>query len=50
LPTIALSLRYSVMVASRTDRALYYVRASDLAIDDADRLHLERAAIGGVVR
>ncbi|MFG1797625.1 glycosyltransferase family 2 protein [Nocardia sp. NPDC049149] len=50
LPTIALTLRYSVMVARRTDRALYYVRASDLAIDDADRLHLERATIGGGVR
>ncbi|WP_069162523.1 glycosyltransferase [Nocardia altamirensis] len=50
LPTIALTLHYSVMVARRTDRALYYVRASDLAIDDSDRLHLERVTIGGGVR
>ncbi|MFC9438606.1 glycosyltransferase family 2 protein [Nocardia sp. NPDC057030] len=46
LPAMALLLRYSVMASSRDGRALYYVRESDLAIDAADRLHLERVALG----
>lgn len=46
LPAMALLLRYSVMASSRDGRALYYVRESDLAIDAADQLHLERACVG----
>ncbi|WP_433663825.1 glycosyltransferase family 2 protein [Nocardia sp. CA-128927] len=50
LPTMALLLRYSVMASSRDGRALYYVRESDLTIDDADRLQLERVTVGGGAR
>ncbi|MFE9581046.1 glycosyltransferase family 2 protein [Nocardia sp. NPDC006044] len=46
LPAMALLLRYSVTASSRDGRALYYVRESDLVIDAADRLHLERAGVG----
>ncbi|MEV6560451.1 glycosyltransferase family 2 protein [Nocardia sp. NPDC051756] len=50
LPAMALLLRYSVMASSRDGRALYYVRESDVAIDAADRLHLERISVGGGAR
>ncbi|MFI9509738.1 glycosyltransferase family 2 protein [Nocardia sp. NPDC052566] len=50
LPSVALLLRYSAMAAGRGGPALYYVRESDLAIDESDRLHLGHNRIGGGAR